>query len=386
MPNSKSNDKMTNDQFRASAQQVLENNILRFWQTRMVDTEHGGFYGRIDGHNVLHPEAERGAVLNARLLWSFSAAYRVLLKPEYLQLATHAKDYICAHFLDREQGGVYWSVTADGQPLDTHKQIYALSFMIYAFAEYNRATGDTHALQTAVELFLLIEQHGRDREYGGYIEATARDWQPIADMRLSAKDENTVKSQNTNLHVLEAYTNLYRVWPTDELKEALNTLIDTFETRIILPSGHLGLFFDMQWHPTNVHFSAGHDIECSWLLDEASAVIGRNCDYTVRLLASAAEADLHPDGSLGEPEWWVTAEAVVGFINLYQHFNDDDARTRALRAWHFICSNLVDWEHGEWYWAILPDGTPDTGNDKAGFWKCPYHNSRMCLELIERLR
>ena len=375
---------MTTDQLRTEAQQLLEDNILKFWADRMYDPK-GGFYGRMDGHNVLHPEAERGAVLNARLLWSFAAAYRVLHKPEYLQMAIHAKDYICAHFLDREYGGVYWSVTADGQPQDTHKQVYAQAFALYAFSEYYRATREEQALQMAIALFRIIEEHGRDREYGGYIEATTRDWQPLEDMRLSEKDENTVKSQNTNLHVLEAYTNLYRVWPTDELKDALHALIDTFETRIILPSGHLGLFFDIQWHPTNVHFSAGHDIECSWLMDEAAAVIGRNCDRTVRLLASAADTDRHPDGSLGEPEWWVTAEAVVGYINLYQHFNDDDARTRALRAWHFICSNLVDWEHGEWYWAVLPDGTPNRKEDKAGFWKCPYHNSRMCLELIERL-
>ena len=369
---------------REAARLLLEDNILRFWLDKMYDPQ-GGFYGRIDGHNILHPEAERGAVLNARLLWTFSAAYRVLRKPEYLEAAHHAKDYIEAHFLDREFGGCFWSLNADGTPLDTHKQIYALAFMQYAFAEFHRATGDQQALQTAVDLFFLMEKHGRDRVNGGYIEATTRYWQTIEDMRLSEKDENTVKSQNTNLHVLESYTNLYRIWPTDELREALHALIDTFEQRIILPSGHLGLFFDMEWNPTNSHFSAGHDIECSWLLKEAADVLSRNCDATVYRLAKAACEQLHPDGSLGELDWWTQAETVVGFVNQYQMLNDKSQMTNAIKAFDFIQTRLVDREHGEWYWGILPDGTPDTDNDKAGFWKCPYHNSRMCLEIIERL-
>ena len=376
---------MTTDQMKAAAQQVLEENILKFWMEKMYDPK-GGFYGRMDGKGVLHPEAERGAVLNARLLWSFSAAYRVLHKPEYLRMAEHELAYLLEHFIDKEHGGVYWSVTAEGKPLDTHKQIYAQAFMLYALSEYHRATEDAQALQLAIEFFRLIEEHGRDRVDGGYIEATTHNWQPIDDMRLSDKDENTVKSQNTNLHVLEAYTNLYRIWPSDELREAQNALIDCFEQRIILPTGHLGLFFDMQWHATNNHFSAGHDIECSWLMDEAAEVVGRNCDHTVHRLAAAASEDLHGDGSLGELDWWTQAETVVGFINLYKHFGDDKAWEQAERTWQFINTRLVDHEHGEWFWAILPDCTPDTANDKAGFWKCPYHNSRMCLELIERLQ
>ena len=376
---------MTNDQFRAAAQQVLESSILHFWQTRMVDTERGGFYGRIDGHNVLHPDAPKGAILNARILWSFAAAARVLHNTPYRILAAHAYDYFMQRFIDREYGGVYWSLNADGTPLDTHKQIYAQSFALYGLAEYVRLTGNKEALQAAIDLFLLIENHGRDRVFGGYTEATTRDWQPLDDMRLSEKDENTIKSQNTNLHVLEAYTNLYRVWPTEELKEALNALIDTFEQHIILPSGHLGLFFDMEWNPTNNHFSAGHDIECSWLLKEAADVLSRNCDATVYRLAKAACEQLHPDGSLGELDWWTQAETVVGFVNQWQMTNAPSQMDHAQRAFDFIQTHLIDREHGEWYWGILPDGTPDTDNDKAGFWKCPYHNSRMCLELIERL-
>jgi mannobiose 2-epimerase len=189
-------------------QDVVENNILHFWLNKMVDHEHGGFYGRMDGKEVLHPEAEKGAILNARILWSFSAAYRVLKKPEYLKMATYAKDYFITHFLDEEYGGVYWSLDYKGNPLNTRKQFYAIGFALYGMSEYARATGDKEALEIAIKLFNCIEEHALDPVNNGYIEAMTRDWQPIADMRLSELDANYPKSQNTHLHIIEPYANL----------------------------------------------------------------------------------------------------------------------------------------------------------------------------------
>lgn len=391
---------MTNDQLKASAQQVLEQNILAYW-LRLSDNERGGFYGQVTGDEILVPDAPRGAILNARILWSFASAYRVLSNHQspitnhqsaYLDAAREAKRYIEAHLIDKEHGGCYWSVTADGEPLDTHKQFYAQAFMLYAFSEYIRATGDESARPVAESFFRVLEQYGRDRKFGGYVEAASCDWQPLTDMRLSDKDENTVKSQNTNLHVLEAYTNYYRIAPTAEVREALLSLIRTMQERVILPSGHLGLFFDEQWQPTSAQFSAGHDIECSWLLKEAADVLGIDCDDTVLRLAQAAQEDLHADGSIGERTWWEEAEAVVGFVNLWQMTTTNhqspmtnDQWQMAIRTYRYILDKLLDREHGEWFWEILPDGTPNRHEDKAGFWKCPYHNSRMCLELIERL-
>ncbi len=363
---------------------MLEENILPYWLA-LRDPIRGGFYGRVDGNEQCHPDAPRGAVLNARILWAFSAAYRVLGKKDYLDAAQEAKRYIETHFMDPEYGGCYWSVSADGAPLDTHKQFYAQAFMLYAFSEYIRATGDMTAMATADSLFRLIEEYGRDREYLGYIEAASRNWQPLSDMRLSDKDENTIKSQNTNLHILEAYTNYLRIRPLSEVRGALSLLIDTFEHYIMLPSGHLGLFFDEQWHPTNDHFSAGHDIECSWLLKETADVLGICCNDTVLQLAKAASEGLFPDGSIGERTWWEEAETVVGFVNIWQMTQDEKAWNQAVHTYRYILDVLLDREHGEWFWEVLPDGTPNRREDKAGFWKCPYHNSRMCLELIERL-
>ena len=195
---------------RQEMQDVLERNILRFWMERMPDHERGGFYGRIDGSGVLHPEAEKGAILNARILWTFSAAYRVLGNPAYLEMATRAKDYLVDHFIDPEYGGVYWSVDCQGRPLDTKKQFYAIGFALYGLSEYVRATDDREALDYALQLYDTIEEHAFDREHNGYIEACTRDWGKIEDMRLSDFDANYPKSQNTHLHIIEPYTNLYR--------------------------------------------------------------------------------------------------------------------------------------------------------------------------------
>lgn len=378
------------------AKQVLEVNILDFWWTRMRDTN-GGFYGRMDGHNTLHPDAERGAVLNARLLWAFAAAYRVLRKTEYLTAAKWAKDYIETHFLDREYGGCFWSVTAEGQPLDTKKQTYAIGFMIYAFSEYARATGDEQAKQTAINLFNDIEAHAFDTEHAGYVEALTRDWQPIADMRLSDKDENAAFTMNTHLHILEPYTNLYRIWRDERLHKQLLTLIDIFTDRLYNPSNHhVDCFFDTNWNGRRDIASYGHDIEAAWLLNEALAVLNDD-QLTARvrpvttLIAAASEEGLRSDGSMvhedkdASRQWWVECEAVVGFIDQWQLTQDQRQWRMAERAFTYILNHLVSWQDGEFYWAVLPDKTLDRTNDKAGFWKCPYHNSRMCLEIIERI-
>ena len=420
-------------------QDVLTKNILPFWLDRMVDYEQGGFYGRIDGSGVLHPDAEKGAILNARILWSFSAAYRVLSKVQsskikvqcYLEAATRAKDYFIEHFIDREYGGIYWSLDSKGKPLDTKKQFYAIGFAIYALSEYARATGDREALDYAIWLFECIEEHAFDQEHNGYIEAMTRDWRPIADMRLSDLDANYPKSQNTHLHIIEPYTNLYRciremqaattcnyvpvlgsVLPIDivvpmetlaRIEGALSNLIDIFTDKILNPdTHHLDLFFEMDWTRGAGRLeSYGHDIECSWLLHEAALVLNdpyilNKVEPIVREVARASEKGLRPDGSMiheanldtghvdDDLHWWVQAENVVGWYNIWQHFHDEVALDKTVCCWQYIKDNLVDYDNGEWYWSRHADGTVNTVDDKAGFWKCPYHNSRMCLEIIER--
>ncbi|NDV77405.1 AGE family epimerase/isomerase [Dysgonomonas sp. 511] len=376
----------------------LLDNILPFWIHKMVDNKNGGFYGQIDGKDILHPEANKGAVLNARILWTFSVAYRIFGDKEYLETATRAYDYINSYLVDKEFGGVYWETDYKGNPVNTKKQVYAQGFALYGFSEYYRATGKREALDLAIDLFHLIEKY-KDKRYGGYFEAFTREWQPIDDMRLSEKDANEKKSMNTHLHILEPYTNLLRVWKDEELKQAQKDLIRIFSDNILDgKTYHQNLFFAEDWTVKSSAISYGHDIEASWLLFEAAEVLDdKEIVEEIRQLsinvADAASEGLEADGSMiyekdgghtdRERHWWVQAEAIVGYMYAYKNSGDINYKKRAARIWQYIQNNLADRQHGEWHWSRMADGAINRKDDKAGFWKCPYHNSRMCMEMIE---
>ena len=402
---------MLNDliSLKAEVRAELEKDILPFWLERMQDPA-GGFYGQMDGNGRLMPDAPRGGILCARILWTFSAAYRVLGRPEYLDAARNAFSQIRDKFFDRELGGIYWSLNADGTPLDTKKQFYAIAFAIYGCAEFFRATGEEEALELAIKLWRSIEDHSLDSIKGGYIEACTRDWQPIADMRLSEKDRNDAKTMNTHLHILEGYTGLYRVWKDETLRRRLVDLCEIFMNRIVQPDGHLGLFFDEDWRSQSETVSYGHDIEASWLLCETADLLDdpallarvRAC---CQRIATASLEGLQPDGSMiyedhdTDRHWWVQAETVVGCLNQAHlppaSFTGSQKKCspakapdglwleRSIRCWEYIKSHLIA-PDGEWYWSIDAEGHPNTRDDRAGFWKCPYHNGRMCMEIIRR--
>lgn len=379
----------------------IENNILPYWMDKMVDTEHGGFFGRIDGNNVLHRYANKGVVMHARILWTFSAAYRVLRRDAYRQIAERAYCYLRDYFLDKQYGGVYWELDFRGHPVNLKKQTYAQGFAIYAFSEYYRATGCPEALDYAKKQFYQIE-NCKDDKLGGYREAFTEDWQPVADMRLSAKDENEAKTMNTHLHILESYTNLLRVWMDEDLMKAQADLITLFLERIYSEAtGHLQLFFDETWQVKGEAQSFGHDIEAAWLLLEATEVLGdpellQKVKAVVIHIGRAALEGILPDNSLAyernnghwdrERHWWVQAEAVVGFSYLGRLLDDFSYTEKSKNIWSYIKSNLIDKERGEWYWSRLENAKVNDKEDKAGFWKCPYHNGRMCLEMIENFR
>lgn len=377
-------------------------NILPFWMDRMEDRENGGFKGRITGKGEDDPQAPKGAILNARILWTFSAAYRITGRPEYLAYATRAKKEITDRFYDSRHGGIYWSLHPDGTPAETKKQIYAIGFAIYGLSEFARATGDAEALDYAIRLFHDIERHSTDHSLNGYFEAFTEDWGQIGDMRLSEKDINECKTMNTHLHILEPYTALYRVWKTPELEERLRNLIGIFTGKILDRStGHLQLFFNEKWESRHRIVSYGHDIEASWLLYEAASVLGdpkllSEIRETATVIADAAAEGYIPGGGMiyefhadtgaidADRHWWVQAETAVGYFNLWQITGRRDALDKALDSWKFIKEHIIDTKGGEWFWSLRADGTTNTADDKAGFWKCPYHNSRMCMEIIER--
>lgn len=388
---------------RQELQDILENNILQFWMEKMTDKKNGGYYGRMDGHDKVIVNAPKGAILNARILWSFSAAYRVLGKEEYREAAERAKRYIIDHFIDRQYGGVYWCLDHLGNPTDTKKQTYAIGFTIYGMSEYARATGDKEALEWAIRLFHDVEKYAYDSRNNGYIEALTQDWKPIADMRLSDKDENGSRTMNTHLHIIEPYTNLLRVWDNDFLRQRVHNLLDIFTGKILnKETHHLDLFFNDEWQGRRNIQSFGHDIEACWLLHETALVLNdeetlTHIEEVIRKIAQAADEGLQADGSMvyekwtdtgkvdTQRQWWVMCENIIGHYDLYQYFNDEEDLETALRCWDYTKKHLVDYDHGEWHWGADSHGNVNLEDDKAGFWKCPYHNSRMCLELIERI-
>jgi len=378
-------------------------NILAYWVKYTVDQKNGGFVGKIDYDNNVDERAPKGSVLNSRILWSFSAAYNLTKKAQYLQMAERAFKYIQTYFIDKEFGGVYWTVDYKGKPLDTKNQIYALSFAVYGLSEYSKAANSEEAKQLAIDLYKTIVKYSHDKIYGGYIEALTQDWKPIEDLRLSAKDANEEKSMNTHLHVLEGFANLYKIWPDKELKAKIAELINLFLTHIIDPgTNHLILFFGNDWSVKSNILSYGHDIEAAWLVQEAAEIIedehliAQLKEKSVKV-ADAATNGLDEDGGLWyeydkteshliyEKHWWPQAEAMVGYMNAWQISKDNNYLNKSLSSWSFTKKYIINKDKGEWYWGVNKDYTSMSGQDKVGLWKCPYHNSRACLEIIQRI-
>ena len=385
----------------------LENeikNILHYWMTYTIDKENGGFYGKLDNNNSVDNDAPKGSVLNSRILWTFSSTYNQIADKKYLEVADRAFNYIVNYFIDKEHGGVYWTVDSKGKPLDTKKQIYALAFALYGLSEYALASQSQQAKKMALELYHTIEQYSHDTKNDGYIEAFTREWQEIKDLRLSNKDANERKSMNTHLHVLEAYACLYRIWPDEDLRKNMQVLIHLFLEHIIDPrTNHLVLFFDDDWQVRSDIISYGHDIEAAWLILEAAEMIGdeelvtKVKEKAVKI-AEAARHGLDHDGGLWyeyeierkhlvkEKHWWPQAEAMVGFFNAWQLTGNETYFFDSFNNWRFVKNKILDKERGEWLWGIKEDDSTMQGEDKVGIWKCPYHNTRACLEIINRIK
>ena len=377
-------------------------NILDYWLKNTIDKENGGFIGEINHQNVINNNSEKGAVLNARILWSFSAAYAVEKNPEYLKTAKRAFQYIKDYFFDKEFGGIFWSLQADGKPKDTKNQIYAIAFVIYGLSEFYKIFKNEDALELAQSLFYKIELYSKDYKNKGYLEAFTRDWQEIEDLRLSEKDANEKKTMNTHLHIVEAYANLYLIWPNPKLKDSIKEILEVIDLYFINKyTWHLKLFFDENWKEKEDVISYGHDIEAAWLLQwcaeaiEDEVLIKNYQKYAVAF-ADATKEGLDADGGLwyeyepkeqkliAEKHWWPQAELWIGMINAWQLTQNEEFLDITEKNFEFVEKYIIDHKNGEWIWGVYADYSPIL-KDKAGFWKCPYHNSRACIELIKRL-
>ena len=382
----------------------LRGNVLPFWIRDVVDRPRGTFLGSLTNDLVADPTAERGSLLTARILWTYAAAFRHYGDAPYREMADFAHADLMARYHDPVHGGFYWSIAADGAVRRDRKQVYGQAFAIYALSEYHAATGRREPLNQAIATYQLLQQHARERVHGGYLEAFQRDWSPVADLRLSIVDQNDPKSQNTMLHVMEAYTRLLSLWPDPGLRQALHDIVELMLTRILDPrTFHLGLFFTIDWRPTSNKISYGHDIEAAWLLTRAGealadpALAERIKTAAMKIADVTLAEGTATDGSLfnlGDPtgviddtrEWWPQAEAVIGHLNAWQLSGDARYLAAAARAWDFIENRLIDRQHGEWFRGVSREGRVIATFEKVSFWKCPYHNGRMGLEAVARLR
>jgi mannobiose 2-epimerase len=412
----------------AWARKELTGNILPYWERYSRDTGGEGFFGEILADNTPVRETDRSIVMVSRHLWAYSAAATFLSDPARLSMANDAYRYLRSRFHDRVHGGFHWTVKRDGRAAVVKKQIYGQAFAIYALAEYARVpflddAVRAEALSLALASFDLLERHARERDHGGYLEALAADWTATTDRTLSPVDIDCDKSMNTNLHVLEALTNLYRVSPAAALREAIVSLLDVHARRIA-QAGHLGLFFHSDWTRMETKVSYGHDIEASWLMEEAievleSAVVdgpassresGRTAPSehavfaaakaTIAALAETALAEgLDPEAGALEEEavssapgahrnrhriWWCQAESLVGFFAAWQRTRDTRFLEAAIGVRDYIERAIVDHSGGEWLWGTDSSDRPITGQPKGGNWKAAYHDGRACMELMRR--
>jgi mannobiose 2-epimerase len=392
------------EKFCAAVSEHLFGHYLPFWCGPALDHENGGWMAWLS--NDLKPDRSRpkGLIVNSRILWAFSAVHRARPEKLFQQMAERAFDFVMNKFWDTQHGGAFWRLDDSGKVIDDSKKTYGQAFYIYALAEFHRAFGNATALERAKALFELIERHAHDAKFGGYIEVCNRDWSEAgAGARLSEKDMTEKKSMNNHLHVLEAYTNLYRVWREPRVAERLHELIEIFLTRILdSRMQHLHHFFNEQWEVRSDSYTFGHDIEASWLLCEAAEELA-NAKLQERVRAVAlqmagtafnegfgADGGLCYEGRNGKiidsgREYWPQAEALVGFLNAFELSDNKAFFAAALQTWKFIDEHLVDRVHGEWFWRLSPDGRPDANLPKVSEWKGPYHVTRACLEILNRL-
>ena len=375
----------------------LTKELIPFWEN-LKDAENGGYYGYMDYDLKVVKEYEKGCILNSRILWFFSNAYLLLREKKLLDDARHAYRFLIDHCIDQEYGGVYWSLDYKGEPEDTTKHTYNQAFAIYALSSYYDASGDAEALEIARSLYRLIESKCKD-EYG-YLEAFGRTFEPEDNEKLSENGVMAEKTMNTLLHVFEAYTERYRVSREECVADNLRFMLDIIADRVYNPAlGRQEVFFDRTWNTLIDLYSYGHDIETAWLVDRGLEVLGDDA-YTEKLspitrtITENIYNRAYIDHSLvNEAEngvvdttrvWWVQAESVVGFLNGYQKSGQEKYLKAAEDIWGYIRDYMIDKRNGsEWFWALDKDRNP-VHKPIVEPWKCPYHNGRMCFEVIRR--
>lgn len=388
--------------------------IIPFWRN-LRDDEFGGYYGYLSYGLELDKQAFKGCILNSRITWFFSNVYLLykngLLSDEDFSRhgytaedvkkeAMHGYDFLYNKCIDKENGGIFWSLTYDGKPDDTTKHTYNQAFCIYALSSYYDAFGDGKALDLAAKLINIIETKCTDDL--GYLEARTITFEPESNEKLSENGVMADKTMNTLLHVFEAYSEYYRVTRDEKVGKRLEWIMDTFAEKVYNPKLHRQeVFFDREYNVIIDLHSYGHDIETAWLMDRGVKILGKKeyedkmfpitKDLTDNIYKIAFDghslANECEKGVVNEWRiWWVQAETVLGFLNgALADKTRSEYMDAAFAQWDFIKEYVWDKREGsEWFWEVKKDGTPDADQPIVEEWKCPYHNGRMCIEVIKR--
>ncbi|KAA3656386.1 MAG: N-acyl-D-glucosamine 2-epimerase [Chloroflexi bacterium] len=402
--------------YKSIFEKELKENILTYWMTYAIDKEPDDFYGAVNIKNEPVLTANKSCVLITRILWTFAAAARMFGDERYTAVSNTAYQVLITQFWDAELGGFYMEVAPNGQVANDIKHTYIQAFAIYALCQYYQLNQNEAVMSLIQKSFALFEEKTKDPTHPGYLEAFTRAWQPITENRMA--DNNEPKSMNTHLHVLEAYAALHDVWPNPLVEKRLRELLLLFLDKIIRESGHLGVFFNDDFNETERSqgiCSFGHDIEASWLLCEAAdslkdtSIQTRIRDAAIKMLDAVERVGFDKDGGLflesyrhgshvrTNKHWWLQAETLVGFMNGFELTGNSHYWENVVLSWDFINQFVIDHEGGEWFTKVNrlgqpflaepeDDPSPYYRNDwKVDPWKCPYHNGRSCMEMIQRI-
>ncbi len=390
---------------RSKIENVLTKNILEYWYKHFRFNDEYGFPGIIDKNDNSIFNADKGLILHARILWAMSRAYGMYHDERMKKIATETYNYIIEHFMDTLYGGFYWELDCRGNIKNSRKSTYGQAFAVYALSEYGKVFRVENALSLAMKTFNYIEYYARDMNENGYIETFSREWKTMEDIRLSSCDMNAAKSNNTHLHIMEAYTNLYSAVKDEFVRDALKNSIEIMINKIWnFETKNFRLFFDEKWNSKSDKISCGHEIEAAWLITRAMNVLSdrefykKNIHVVEEISAhcanylehnlpfTAMNNEIDVNGEIDRDKiWWVQAEACIGFFNYYQITLDENYLTAVSEIWSFIETHIVDEKNGEWYWYAKDLSTKKEHPNKIDNWKSCYHNIRVCVEMIERI-
>jgi mannobiose 2-epimerase len=413
------------DSISAELKHTLDDEFRLFYPVS-IDTKDGGYYSDLNYKWQLSGRQDKMIVTQARHIWAnANASIFYPDKTPYKKIAAHGVKFLKNFMWDKEYGGFYNLVDRKGEPVKENgeiiKQIYGNAFAIYGLAAYYQAFGDTSTLNLAIKTFNWMEKHSYDPEYGGYFQFVSREGKPFKDGYRGVPP----KDQNSMIHIMEAFTELYNVWPDKLLKDRLNSLFHLVRDTVIGNKGYMTLFFKRDWEPISYrdsadpsghvkfeydHISFGHDVETAYLMLETSKTLGiQNDTTTLRVSKQLDDFALNYgwdtvnggiyDGGyifkgekkvtivLASKEWWCHIEALNSFLMMHELFPNDKMNyyDKFCIEWNYIKTYLLDHKYGGWYWDGL-DTTPSARfAPKASIWKCNYHTTRGLINCIRRL-